>query len=107
MAKPARLFDSLSFLFTAAIVLGTAYWTWQSGFLNTSLLEDQSLSWHLVRSSGITAYILMTISMIWGLALSSRIVKDWSPGTLSMLLHASISWLAVCLYDYPCHSPAV
>jgi predicted ferric reductase len=42
-----------------------------------------------------TAYILFTVSTLWGLALSSKIVKDWSPGTLSLLLHTTVSWLGV------------
>ncbi len=69
-----------------------------SGAFNVSLASsDTRWSWYLVRSAGMTAYTLLAASMLWGLFLSSRILKDWSPGPLTMLLHATTSWLAVVL----------
>ncbi len=69
----------------------------QSGAFGLSPATDTQWSWHLVRSAGMTAYSLLAASMLWGLFLSSRILKDWSPGPLSLLLHATTSWLAVVL----------
>ena len=68
-----------------------------SGAFGTTLVGDNQWSWYLVRSAGMVAYTLLAASMLWGLFLSSRILKDWSPGPLSMLLHATTSWLAVVL----------
>ncbi len=42
-----------------------------------------------------TGYTLLAGSMLWGLFLSSRVIKDWLPGPLSLLLHATTSWLAL------------
>src|SRR3954465_12100366 len=69
-----------------------------SGALNvSSTSSDTPWSWYLVRSAGMTAYPLRAASMLGGLFLSSRILKDWSPGPLTLLLHATTSWLAVVL----------
>jgi hypothetical protein len=93
MTKSAGWFDTFALLFTASIIVLVAAWTVQGGFFSRVLETDRSMTWQLIRSTGLTAYILFTISMLWGLALSSKVVKDWSPGTLSMLLHVSVSWL--------------
>lgn len=69
----------------------------QNGMFSISLAEDELLTWHLIRSSGIFAYILLTVSMIWGLFLSNQLIKDWSPGPVSMMIHSTLSWLGVLL----------
>jgi len=71
--------------------------TLNSGVFSVSLVGDTQWSWYLVRSAGMSAYTLLAASMLWGLFLSSRVLKDWSPGPLTMLLHATTSWLAVVL----------
>src|SRR5438876_9961757 len=71
--------------------------TLNSGVLSVSLVGDSQWSWYLVRSAGMMAYGLLAASMIWGLFLSSHLLKDWSPGPLTMVLHATTSWLAVVL----------
>jgi len=85
--------DVLSLGFSIVILSLVALWTIQGDFITQ--MVDQSMTWQLIRSSGMSAYILFTMSTVWGLALSSKIVKDWSPGTLSMLLHATVSWMGV------------
>jgi DMSO/TMAO reductase YedYZ heme-binding membrane subunit len=80
------------------IVIGlSAAWMINGGIFRVALESDQKLSWHLVRSSGIVAYILLLASTIWGLLLSSQSVKDWSPGPVSLTLHSTISWLSLLL----------
>lgn len=97
MVKEARWWDRLSLLFSV-VVVGVAAWVMlQSGMFSSSLAEDSQLTWHLIRSAGILSYVLLTVSMLWGLAVSSRAVNDWSPGVLTMLMHGTISWLALVL----------
>ncbi len=67
----------------------------QSGVFGVSLTADPQLSWHLSRAAGLTAYTLLAASTIWGLFLSSHLLKNWTPGPVSLLFHAAISWLAV------------
>ncbi|MEP7284423.1 MAG: hypothetical protein ABI947_01485 [Chloroflexota bacterium] len=71
--------------------------TFLSGAFSASLSADNVLSWHLVRAAGLTSYTLLAASTLWGLFLSSRILKNWSPGPLSLLLHVTVSWLAIVL----------
>lgn len=59
------------------------------------LAIDPQLPWRLSRASGTVAYLLLTGSMVWGLLLSSRIVKELTPPPLMMSLHTFISWLAL------------
>jgi len=95
MSKSIRWGDVLSVVFSIAIVLGVAAQTLQSFHWAALLSSDQPTVWYLIRSTGITAYVLLTVATLWGLALSSRVVKDWSPGALSMLLHSTVSGLAI------------
>ncbi len=85
-------------LVASLIVIGLSVaWMISSGMFNFALSGDQKLSWHLVRSSGMVAYVLLLASTIWGLLLSSQSVKDWSPGPVSLTVHSTISWLALLL----------
>lgn len=95
MAKQTGWMDALSLIFSVVMISLFVVWTIQGDFVAKLLETDRSMTWQFIRSSGITAYILFTVSTLWGLALSSKIVKDWSPGTLSMLLHTTVSWLGV------------
>jgi predicted ferric reductase len=97
MVKPARWIDTIALLFSIIVIVLAFVGLGQTEMFSLTFSQDQNLTWHLIRSAGITAYILLTVSVIWGLALSSRIVKDWSPGVLSMLMHSTISWLALAL----------
>lgn len=97
MTKETGWIDTLSLVFSMVMVGFFAVWTVQGGFVTKLLETDRSMTWQFIRSSGIAAYILFTVSTLWGLALSSKIVKDWSPGTLSMLLHSTVSWVGVGL----------
>jgi DMSO/TMAO reductase YedYZ heme-binding membrane subunit len=53
--------------------------------------------WHFSRSAGTVAYLLVTGSTIWGLMLSTKIVKEGIPAVLSLAMHNILSWLAIAL----------
>lgn len=92
-----RWIDWVVGLMVAAISLGAiAYWS-STGLLNLTLFDSTQWSWFIVRAAGLTSFLLLAASMVWGIFLSSHIVKDWVPGPVSMLLHATTSWLAVVL----------
>lgn len=95
MIKHSPRLDRISLLASIVVVVMTGLWVLQQGQFNAHPANDVNVSWHYVRASGMVAYILLTLSVIWGLALSTRAVKDWSPGVLSMLLHTTLSWLAI------------
>jgi predicted ferric reductase len=95
--KSTSLLD-ITVLATSVIIISiSAVWMVNTGVLSVKLTEDTKLAWHLIRSSGIVAYVLLTGSTLWGLFLSGQFLKDWSPGVVSMTLHSTISWLALVL----------
>jgi predicted ferric reductase len=51
--------------------------------------------WYLSRSAGTVAYLLLLGSTIWGLLLSSKIVKEEIPAALALAMHNVLSWLAL------------
>ncbi len=98
MVKSAKWMDLLALVFSLAVIGGATVWTLSSGlFATNALSSDNNLTWHLIRSAGISAYVLLFLSMVWGLFISGRYVKDWSPGPLSLAIHSAVSWLALLL----------
>jgi sulfoxide reductase heme-binding subunit YedZ len=89
--------DSLAAFFSLLMIAAVTFWLWRSGAFTFSISDDPQLTWHMIRSTGITAHILLTMSLIWGLALNSQIVKNWSPGQVSMVMHSTVSWLAIAM----------
>lgn len=63
----------------------------------TALVASNESVWYAVRASGIVAYLLLAASTVWGVVLSSKIVKDWVPAAVALDLHNSLSWLAIGL----------
>lgn len=51
--------------------------------------------WYLSRSAGTVAYLLLAGSTIWGLLLSTKIIKEMVPAALALAMHNSLSWLAI------------
>ncbi len=54
-------------------------------------------AWYLTRAMATVAYILLSAATIWGLLLSTKLVKEWVPAPLALALHSALSWLAVGL----------
>ncbi|MCB0076717.1 MAG: ferric reductase-like transmembrane domain-containing protein [Anaerolineales bacterium] len=67
----------------------------QSGAPTWLLGSAEKGSWYVVRASGTVAYLLLSGATVWGLALSSKIIKERVPAPLTMSLHRSLSWLAI------------
>ncbi len=95
MERETNWMDRLSLVFSLLVIGLAAVWTVHNNLLSTDLIANNQLSWYITRASGITAYILLSLSVIWGLVLSSNLVKNWSPGPLSMILHSTLSWLGL------------
>src|SRR5260221_11243387 len=93
-----RWVEWLLLLIVVSVGAISLVYTVRSGVLGVSLTGDNTQwSWYLVRSAGMVAYALLAASMLWGLFLSSHVLKNWSPGPLTLVLHAATSWLAVVL----------
>lgn len=96
-ATPSHLVDWIVFFVVLGVSVVTLAALWPSLSVGSVLAQDSKISWYFVRAAGLTAYALLGASTVWGLFLTSRIIADWSPGPMSMLFHASASWLAVVL----------
>ena len=98
MVKPAKWMDLFALVFSLAVIGGSGVWMLQNGiFSAASLSTNANAVWYLIRSAGITAYLLLVLSMVWGLFISGQYVKNWSPGPLSLMMHSTVSWLALIL----------
>ncbi len=95
MERSSTWMDILSIFLSVLVMALAGMWLVNSGVFDTSLLSNSNLTWYLIRASGTTAFILLTLSVLWGLAISTGVVKDWSPGPLTMLLHSALSWLGL------------
>jgi len=95
--KSTAHLDLIILIASLIVIAVSAVWMVNTGVFSVTLIEDTKLAWHLVRSSGIVAYVLLMGSTLWGLFISAQFVKDWSPGVVSMTLHSTISWLALVL----------
>lgn len=95
--QKSRVMDVFIVVFSLATVAISFGLGIRGGLFAVSLAEDELIVWHLIRSSGIFAYILLTASMVWGLLLSNQLVKNWSPGVVSISIHSTLSWLGLLL----------
>lgn len=51
--------------------------------------------WLLARASGFVAYLLLWLSVVFGLAVSSKLVRLWRGGPAAVDLHQFVTWLAI------------
>lgn len=75
--------------------LGTQ-WGFSTGRSLMVLGSDETI-WYLIRASGAVAYLFLAASTLWGIALSSKVVKALVPGALSLAMHNYLSWNAIGL----------
>lgn len=58
---------------------------------------ESKVPWFTTRSAGVTAYLLLSASTIWGLLTSSRLLMQWVKPPASMELHRFLSFLALAV----------
>lgn len=63
----------------------------------TALGLSAKTAWYFTRSAGTVAYLLLAGSTIWGLLLSTKIIKEAVPAALALAMHNILSWLALLL----------
>jgi methionine sulfoxide reductase heme-binding subunit len=56
---------------------------------------NPKLAWYFSRASGIVSYLMLTISIVWGLILSTKISKEYTPAPAVLALHNAVGWIAV------------
>lgn len=63
--------------------------------VNTLFGDAPKAYWYLSRSSGVIAYVLLWLSVVWGLLLTTAIGKTLGKVAAIVDLHRHISWLTV------------
>lgn len=63
--------------------------------ITDALAITDKTPWYLSRSAGTIAYFLLAASTLWGLLLSTKILKAQIPAALALALHNILSWLAI------------
>ena len=66
--------------------------------LSQFLLQTSDKSyWFISRSSGVLAYILLTLGVMWGLIQSGAILRPTIPPLLALGLHSFLNWGALAM----------
>lgn len=82
------------------VLLGTG-WVLTNTSAGTTIANALALTektpWYFTRSAGTVAYLLLASSTIWGLLLSTKLIKETVPAALALAMHNILSWLAVLL----------
>lgn len=58
-------------------------------------LNTTQYTWFITRAAGLTTYLLLWLSMVWGLAVASRILEGKLHGSFTYDFHQFISLLAI------------
>lgn len=106
LATHGRLTRTLGFVLSllagmvgGSLILGAGWWLGTQTPILGQLADVLNITartpWYLSRSAGTVGYLLLASSTVWGLVLSSKIVKDTVPAALSLAMHNILSWLAI------------
>lgn len=82
--------------FAAVMVLPT----WLPGLSASLLGSEPKVYWYLSRSNAVAAYVLLWLSMIFGLLMTNRMARLWpgGPGAFDLHQHTSLLGLAFALF---------
>ena len=100
LVRPAGIILLVSGIFIAmllAITLGgpLAGATFTQKMRTLFGLDSVQIWWYVTRASGLTGYFLLWLSMIWGLAIPSKIVQPLLEGTFTYDFHEYLSLLGI------------
>ncbi len=92
--KTFGLFILVASIFAA--VLGVL-WLSQGGTVISALFAMDTVQawWYVTRAAGLTSYILLWLSMVWGMAIASKIFSPTVEGTYSYDFHEFLSLLGL------------
>ena len=82
-------------------IIGLAISLWATPLvlphLSLGWLAGGQAAWYLTRASGTVGYLLMAASTIWGLLLSTKLLKQVVPPAISLAMHNYLSWGSIAL----------
>lgn len=59
------------------------------------LVEGSKAFWYMARAGGILAYLLLWLATLWGVFISSKMVKGWIDATMLYNMHEFLPLLAI------------
>lgn len=68
---------------------------WGQAMANLLQVDAGSLPWFVTRAAAMTAFLLLWLSTVWGLALASKLFEPWLSGLIAYDLHETVSLLAL------------
>ncbi|WP_322495872.1 hypothetical protein [Chloroflexus sp.] len=82
--------------FAAVIILPA----WLPGLSASLLSSEPKAYWYLSRSSAVAAYVLLWLSMVFGLLMTNRMARLWpgGPGAFDLHQHTSLLGLAFAIF---------
>jgi predicted ferric reductase len=60
-------------------------------------LTSSKAYWFISRSSGVLAYVLLTLGVMWGLVQSGSILRPTIPPPLALGLHSLLNWTSLAM----------
>jgi len=108
-AETAALLDALlsryswanvlfSLLIGVTVGLAVAWFvlpTYLHGLIQSMVGDAPKMYWYVARSAGVVAYVLVWLSVVWGLLLTTTIGKQLGQVAPIVDMHRHLSWLAV------------
>lgn len=67
----------------------------QARLMGLPLANQTSAYWYMARSGGFIAYLLLWLSSVWGLCLSTKVIKAWLSPLVAYGLHEFLSITAI------------
>ncbi|HVN55200.1 MAG TPA: hypothetical protein VMT46_12780 [Anaerolineaceae bacterium] len=83
-------------VWTGALYLQSPSGSSAAAFINALLAADsQQVTWYITRAAGLTAYLVLWLSVAWGLAVPSKILDNLLQRTFTYDFHQFLSLLAI------------
>jgi predicted ferric reductase len=79
---------------TLVTLVPTSWQTWlthEAQVMGLPLTDHTQAYWYMARAGGFMGYLLLWLSVIWGLVISSKIVTGWVPAPIAFGLHEFLS----------------
>ena len=86
---------ALTGVLSGAAAPGTAMLAQEAQAMGLPLVEGTKAFWYVARAGGILAYMLLWLATLWGVFISSKMVKGWIDGTLLYDMHEFLPIVAV------------
>lgn len=68
---------------------------WLPGLTTSLLGTEPKAFWYLARASGVVAYLLLWLTLVFGLVVSNKMARLWNGGPTAVELHQFGTWMAI------------